>query len=196
MRDRQLAPTRSRCGPEDQRDFFCGEGEMKPRATPRETLAAVLEYRGRDALEGLATEAGVPFAAASNAWHARPVNTVQFLRLCIALGLNPMPEIATTMPGKPADLDRSLLGAGLKIRRGLNDHSLRDAADSVGVAHSTIRRMEAGDAVSIAAVLGACRYVGVHPFGYLQRENVSRESTVTARRGDDSRVVAAAAARE
>jgi hypothetical protein len=153
---------------------------MTARATPRETLAAILEYRGRDTLKATAEHAGVAFSAACNAYCARPVDTVHYLRLCIAVGFNPMPEIPADLPFFPSDFDRKLLAAGLVIRRTLNRHSLRECGDAIGIGHTTVCHIEAGDPVSISAVFGACRYIGVHPFGYLTVESAARREEVAA----------------
>jgi DNA-binding XRE family transcriptional regulator len=63
----------------------------------------------------------------------------------------------------------------LKVKRGLNKHSHREAAKAIGVGASTVCRAERGEPMQIGVVLSICAYLGVHPFGYM-RGSVTRET--------------------
>lgn len=130
-------------------------------------LADALIGAGIEAPEHLAQSTDIPKRIAANALCGRPVATGSYLRICRAINFDPAPAL-----GREAihgsDFDFSFLAMGLKIRRGLNHHSDRAAAKAIGVKASTVCRAERGDYVGIEVVLKICRYVGVHPFGYMR----------------------------
>lgn len=143
--------------------------------SPREQLGDLCAGLSGKARADLARRAGITSRQATNAFQRRPVATVAFLRLCIALNFNPAPEIPLTIPTPPpSDFDHAYLALAFRIMRGINKQSVREAGKIIGVSGFTISRLENGHIMSIGVVLRACGYIGVHPFGYL-REIVSRE---------------------
>ena len=135
--------------------------------TPREQLATVLAHigvtRGRDD----ARKAGVSVMQLANAIMARPVSTVAYLRLCIAYGFDPLPDLPRPLVVGPADFDPTMLAIGFRIIRHNNAHSVRDAGKHLGVSAFTISRIENAHVMSIGVVLRACRYIGAHPYRYV-----------------------------
>jgi hypothetical protein len=136
--------------------------------TPRERLAAFLQAKGIKATAEFAHKAGITTRHAANALTGRPVATVPYLRICAALGFDPLPELSYRIP-EPADFDFAFFAMGFKIARGLKGDKDRTAADAIGgISASTICRIELAHIMGIGVVLRACRYIGLHPFGYLR----------------------------
>jgi DNA-binding XRE family transcriptional regulator len=152
--------------------------------SPREALAEVLgAIRQSDdliTLAQIATTAGITSRQMANALHARPVNAVAHLRLCAALGFDPLPEIPHPMVS-PADFDFVVLSLALRLRRRLNNQTQRECAKAVGTSAKTIVDMERARAHSIGVLLRTCVYVGVHPFGYFRPVKVPIVSRETVR---------------
>jgi hypothetical protein len=141
---------------------------------PNKILGAAL-IRSKLEPANLAGKADVPLRIAANAICGRPVATISYLRICRAIDFDPAPTLKM-QSGCGPDFDFSYLAMALKVKRGLNKHSDREAAKAIGVGASTICRAERGEPMQIGVVLGICAYLGVHPFGYM-RGNVSREKT-------------------
>ena len=137
---------------------------MKP-LSPRERLAQALDAIGDYAQ--LAHKAGVTPRDFLNAQSGRPCATVPFLRICVTIGLDPMPEILHVMPAKPSDFDFGFFSMALRLKRGLNGHSEAQAGAAAGLSHVTISRIERGDALAIGIVVRACKYMNIHVFSYL-----------------------------
>jgi transcriptional regulator with XRE-family HTH domain len=80
-----------------------------------------------------------------------------------------------------------LVGAALSITRRLRRLNQRRAAKEIGVSPSTVCRLEACKAVSIANLVKVCRFIGVHADGYTAPHaagacgNVPRETTTETR---------------
>lgn len=158
---------------------------------PRERLAVALEIAAAKTKGGLgqiAVDAKVSSYQIANAVQARPVASVEYLRLCAVIGLDPLPEIPHEMV-KPAKFDAGFFALALRMRRRLNKHSTRHAGHLVGVQAATISRAEAGDELSIGVLLKLCLYVRQHPFAFFP---VSRETKQTNDVNTSSQVGAAA----
>jgi len=121
----------------------------------------------------LASKADVATRVAANALSGRPVASMPYLRICRAINFDPAPTLEMQCCCG-ADFDFAYFAMALKIARALKTHSTRQAAKAIGVGASTICRAERGEPTQIGVVLSICRYVGVHPFGYMRE--VSRET--------------------
>lgn len=156
--------------------------------TPRTNLARAFAKIEQAEIPAIAAKAGVTARQVANLIVGRPVKTDAFLRLCVALGHDPMPHLPHSELCRPAAFDFGLLAMGCVIRRGLNKHTVRDAADAIGISHVTVSRIENGHGMSISVVLAVCRYIQIHPWNYMAVERamkadarkVSRETSVVA----------------
>jgi DNA-binding XRE family transcriptional regulator len=133
---------------------------------PNKILGAALA-RSKLGPANVAGRANVPLRIAANAICGRPVATNSYLRICRAIDFDPAPSLKMQNACGP-DFDFSYLAMALKITRGLNKHSDREAAKAIGVGASTICRAERGEATQIGVVLSICAYLKVHPFGYMR----------------------------
>lgn len=160
--------------------------------SPRERLAVALEIAAAKTKGGLGQigiDARVSSRQIANAVQARPVASIEFLRLCAAIGLDPLPDVPHAMV-KPAKFDSGFFALALRLRLRLNKHSTRHAAHIVGVRPATISRAAAGDALSIGTLLKLCLYCQQHPFSFFP---VSRETHQTNKDVNTSSQVGAAA---
>lgn len=138
--------------------------------SPRERLAEAL--KGID-VPSAARTAGVTARQAANAIGGRPISTVAYLRLCMAMGHDPAPGHHLVVPNKPSDFDFAFFAMDFKIARGLKRHTDRQAAKAIEVAPATICRIELGHIMSIGVVLRACAYIGLSPFSYCDAPKVT-----------------------
>jgi hypothetical protein len=144
---------------------------------PNKILARALD-RSKLGPANVAGKADVPLRVAANAICGRPVATVPYLRICRAIGFDPAPMLKMES-GCGLDFDFAYLAMALKVKRGLNKHSDREAAKAIGIGASTVCRAERGEDIQIGSVLSICGYVGVHPFGYMSeppRETFGEET--------------------
>lgn len=117
----------------------------------------------------VASRSGVKGRQVANLLGGRPVSADAFLRLALAVGYDPMPGFPKPDGGHlPADLDRVRFALGLRIVRGMNQHTERTAAAQIGVSAATVCRIENAHAMSIGVVLGVCRYMNSHVFGWIK----------------------------
>lgn len=137
---------------------------MKP-LSPRQRLAQALDAIGDYAR--LAHKAGVTPRDFLNAQSGRPCATIPFLRICVAVRHDPMPEIPHIMPEKPSDFDFGFFSMALCLKRGLNGHNEAQAGAAAGLSPVTISRIERGDALAIGIIVRACKYMNIHIFSYL-----------------------------
>ena len=137
---------------------------MKP-LSPRQRLAQALDAIGDYAR--LAHKAGVTPRDFLNAQSGRPCATVPFLRICVAVRHDPMPEIPHNMPEKPSDFDFGFFSMALRLKRGLNGHDEAQAGAAAGLSPVTISRIERGDALTIGIIVRACKYMNINCFSYL-----------------------------
>lgn len=153
--------------------------------SPRQSLATALE--SITDIARCAHRAGVTPIEFANAQVARPVSTIPFLRICVAIQHDPLPSIPHAIPEKPSDFDFGFFAMGFRMKRAMKGLTEIGAAHALGVMPATIHRLERGDRLQISVVLRACTMIGVHPFGYLGmmnapalslRVNVSRETSV------------------
>ena len=151
--------------------------------SPREALAQALDPYGD--IWRIAVKAGVTDRQMMNAQSGRPVATIAYLRICAAIGYNPLPSIPYDTP-QPSDFDFAFFSMAFRMKRALSGHSDRNAAEVVNISPSTICRIERADAMFIGVVLRACEYIGIHPWGYCavinppmpRLSNVPRETFV------------------
>lgn len=151
---------------------------IQPHQVPDIVSERIAAMRPSD-VEALAARGGVPAREAGRLAIGFNVSAPDFLKLCAALGVDPM-TAAASHPCRIGDLDRALLGAGMQIQRRLRGDSYRKAARVAMLSYSAILRVERGEITSVRTVLRACAYIGVHPFHYCA--DVSRESTETLQR--------------
>ena len=147
------------------------------KPSPRECLAAALEAaapRFPCRLGGIAKAAGVCTRIIANAAQARPVATVPYLRICAAIGHDPLPELACPY-AEPAPFDATLFAIGFRIARGLCGHSTRQAGEIIGCSAATICRLENAEVISIGVVLRACRYMQRSPWAYCVSASPARK---------------------
>ena len=137
---------------------------MKP-LSPRQRLAQALDAIG--GIERYAVLSGVSPRDFANAQSGRQVATVPFLRICVAVRHDPLHELPHKMPEIPSNFDFCLLALAFYVKRNLNGQTEAQTARALGVELETICRMERGERMPIGVVLRACKFVNVHPFGYL-----------------------------
>jgi DNA-binding Xre family transcriptional regulator len=137
--------------------------------SPAFHLAKALQpYKGEALLE-LATFAGVPIEHARRARmgaHGRATAADHHLRLCQKIGIDPMEGFAVA-PREPQPLLGWFFALGVKGRRILRKLTLRQAAEEIGVALSTLSRVENGDPRSFDTVAAICRWMGAHPYHFV-----------------------------
>lgn len=143
----------------------------------RETLKICLLQH---TVQELVQLAGVSEHQAICARGGRPVSADAYLRLCIAVELDPAPEIPNPpLFLHPGHFDHVMLGIGTRATRIAKKHPIRAAAEIAGISLTTFSRMENGIPVSIENVLAACRYVNAHPFGYIVFHMKQRLNSLT-----------------
>lgn len=152
-----------------------------PRTSgPRQILSSAITSRTMlapspvDAMLAIAKKAGVGVKAIAKAAGGGHIPTIDHLRLCAAIEIDPMAGLGPTLYGmgiafpEPADFDPHLLSLGLQLRQQLNRHTYGEACKAMGVKAGTLQRLIAGRKQPIGATLRACSYVVVHPFGYFK----------------------------
>jgi len=122
---------------------------------------------GACSVDELARVAHVPQRIAGNAMSGRPVATNSYLKICLAVGVDPAPTLKMEKSCGP-NFDFAYFAFALKLRRGVNKHTAREAAKATGLSAPTICRAERGEPMQIGVVLALCAYIGVHPFGYMR----------------------------
>lgn len=141
--------------------------------------AALNPYRG-PALRELAERAGTDFIAAQRAIKGRPLSVSNYLKLCAAAGIHPMLDNVSAKRAAVGDFHRTSFGCAVRMWRIATKEGLRPAAKRMGIKHSTLQRIEHGEAVSVSATILTCLHIGRNPYEFTA--NVSREtSTATAR---------------
>jgi hypothetical protein len=133
--------------------------------SPRERLAQALQ--NVTDIARCAHRAGVTPREFANAQVKRPCPTIPFLRICVAIGHDPLPELPHKMPEKPSDFDFGFFSMAFRMKRAMLGLTEIGAGHALLVLPATIRRIERGDKLQISVVLRACVMIGVHPFGYL-----------------------------
>jgi hypothetical protein len=137
---------------------------LKP-LSPRQRLAQALDAIGDYAQ--LAHKAGVTPRDFLNAQSGRPCPTVPFLRICVAVKHDPMPELAHIMPERRSDFDFGFLSIAFQMKQAMRGDTDAAAALHMDFKVATIRRIKRGDALLIGVILKVCKYIEMHPFGYL-----------------------------
>ncbi len=122
----------------------------------------------------ITARSGVPSGIIKRAAGKRPVSADHFLRLCAVTGLDPMTGQDTTPHMSAGELDRNSLAMAIRMNMTMKDHSIRQGAISVDIAPTIFHRLRNGELTAVEGVLAGCRYIGLHPFGYLHP--VSRET--------------------
>lgn len=118
---------------------------------------------------------GFPRRILRRAAVGQPINASVHLRLCAELGLDPATG-AITAPRTIGSLHKPSLSMALRAKRITDDLSVRQAAKSARMSHSALNRIEAGQDVSIDAILKACAWLERHPFEFVSTD-VSRETS-------------------
>lgn len=142
---------------------------------PTILLAAALQFRPNAERHEIAERSGVPVGIINKAAGRRPISANHLLRLCAAIGLDPMTGQSIERR-QAADIDRNALAIAIKLTMKLRGHSQRKAAESVNTTNTTWHRLINEAPVTIDSVLAGTRYVGRHPFDYLIPADVSRET--------------------
>jgi hypothetical protein len=136
----------------------------------------------------LATQAGVATRIIAKAAQGQPVPTIDHLRLCAALEVDPLAGLGPAHYGlhvafpSPSSFDFAFFATGLMLQQRLKRQSDHQACRAIGIRQGTLKRLKAGEKQGVGPVLRACAYIGVHPFGYCAGpkkflpENVSRET--------------------
>ena len=140
--------------------------------TPAAILAAAMKPYQKAAFADLVDRAGVPKASAWRARagaHGRPTRAEHHLRLCAVLGIDPVNGHAIP-PRAPAPLLAWFFACAVKGNRFLKGHNIRQAAKVMGISITSLSRIENGDVRSFECMWAACRYVGAHPFDYVEPE--------------------------
>lgn len=136
------------------------------------------------ALSDLGRALGLERHAARRAKKGHPISASDFLKLCAAIGLDPVNPLQLVPMRGLGDLDHRFLAMGLTIRMSLNGHSLRSAARAMEVSHTAVKRLCDGVPTSVGTVIQACKYLGQHPFGLCTPQSgtplVSRETKAAA----------------
>lgn len=148
---------------------------------PHERLALFLKEQDLPQIGRLAHAAGISVRQAANAIKGRPVSTIPYMRLAVVAGFDPMPELPHA-DTRPCDFDFQFMALAMRMRRELNGHGERDAAQISGLSLASVWRIENAHMVSVRIVILGCRYLGVHCFGYLNPVSVpdtSETSTET-----------------
>ena len=99
--------------------------------SPAEALATALDNT-LIPLSHLASKARITPFHAERAIRGRLVTTGPYLRLCVALGFNPLPEIPHAEPVL-GDFDSVMLAMRLRLHRNFNDRSVVEAASDTGM---------------------------------------------------------------
>lgn len=141
--------------------------------SPAAILAkAIAAFATGDKFKALVLRSGVRPKAirhAINGAKGHPTDAGDYLRLCAAIGIDPMDGHRDTSH-VPGELDRKLFAAGVRLTRYGRKQTMRDAAKEMGMSATTLCMIENGMVRSIDSMLAACRYVGVHPCHYVLRE--------------------------
>jgi hypothetical protein len=159
------------------------EGKMTNGSTPEAAasssaavpigvnLAPHLKPRQRapGELAALAVSAGVPRRIVSRAAAGQPINASAYLKICSAIGLDPVTGKECPSVIHWGDIQWWFFACGLKVTRMLRKLSIRDVVLLTGVSGATISRTEAGRPISAENYLALCAFIGVHPHHYAHR---------------------------
>lgn len=120
-------------------------------------------------------EQAIPDYLVHRALHGLPINTCAHLRLCAAIGIDPVTgdAIEARIIG---ELHWPSLGAALRMKRMADKITLRAAAKQAKASYSALGRIERAQVVSIENVLAACRFLDRHPFEFVSRETTETRS--------------------
>lgn len=120
---------------------------------------------GTSALPLLAQTADVDRRLISRVLAGQPINASAYLKLCGALGLDPVtgkPVPATAI----GNIEWWFFAGDLREKRIAKKLTCRAAAEEAGIAPTTFFRAEAGISVSAESYLALCRFIGLHPHHY------------------------------
>lgn len=145
--------------------------------SPAEILGKALEPYRDHALRKLAERACVTMEEIRRAYscaHGRSMPADVHLRLCLAIGIDPV-DGHTMQPQPPRGIAAHSLAIALQQKRIERNHDNRTAARIMGISISTLSRLENAKVRSIDSMIAVCRYIGKNPFDYLNAD-VSRET--------------------
>lgn len=162
---------------------------MTTRAT---ILAKALEGYDGPRRADLSYRCGVPIGLINRAAGQRPVSADHFIRLCAVIGIDPSTGDTVAPLPSAGEFDHGQLAMAIRMHMDMRKHSIRAAAATVNLSATVFLRLRDGKATAIESVCAGCRYVGLHPFGYLKpAHDVSRETiSGTAPIGHKSEVAA------
>lgn len=153
-----------------------------PTSAAKRLSAALCAITGNgdpERLVAFARMSGIGGVYARRAAKGIPINVDSYLKLCGAIGIDPVTGKAR-QPLRHNDLDWKRLGRELRQRRTAREQSVREAAKHIGISISTISRIENdGNRASplsrsqnIESALAVCGYLGTHPYDYAKMSNV------------------------
>src|SRR5216684_3625210 len=157
--------------------------------SPAFHLAKALQPYKDAAFVALAIQAGVPIEHARRARmgaHGRPTAADHHLRLCQVIGIDPVEGLAVA-PREPQPLLGWFFALGVKGCRLLRKLTLRQAATEIGVALSTLSRVENGDPRSFDTMAAICAWMGAHPYQFVAPVGFTENMTGNALKTKDDR---------
>jgi transcriptional regulator with XRE-family HTH domain len=127
----------------------------------------------------VAQRAGVAIGTLNRAAGGRPISADHYLRIAAAVGIDPVTGQEVSPHVGFGEFDRLQLAMAIRMNMTMRKHSLRAAAKLAGVSTTVLLRLKNGEITAIESVLAGCRYLGLHPFGYLKPvpANVLRETS-------------------
>lgn len=139
---------------------------------PIKRLSAALKAVTDDGEPGkvvaLAKVAGVDGIYARRAAKGIAINVVAYLKLCAALGLDPVSGDPSLIEPYDGELQWNYVGLALKGQRFLREHTIAEAKKVIGgISDATISRVENGQECSIEHFLSICIYLNRHPYSLL-----------------------------
>lgn len=139
--------------------------------TAAEALAAALRRYHDDLVTGdidtLALFADVSAKIINRATAGRDVSADHHFKLCAALGFDPFIKDREFAPFTLGGFDRKGFGRAIRSARTFGKNlQIRPAAKAIGISSRALSFIENGRVVSVDAILAACRWSGLHPFGF------------------------------
>lgn len=149
---------------------------MAEQAGAHATLRLAAQLDGYDlaGIHAMANRAGVEPKLARRAWRGRPINASAYLKLCAALGIDPLAFDAVD-GDRIGNISYASLGIAVTMYRLQHQLTLRDAAVVLGVSYVTVSRIERAQSISVGSLLVICKGMGRLPGDFVAPlEKVSR----------------------
>lgn len=149
-------------------------------STPSKRLASALRAITSDGkpeeVVALARAYGIPGRLARHAASGMDVNASDYLKLCAAVGIDPIAESMTVARRNLPEIDWSLVGLKVLARLiGTPEQpqnpkiAMRQAAKNWKLSLVTLARMKGGQPVGIENLLKLCCALDCHPHEFLKR---------------------------